>query len=376
MKSIPLTSIRDIVVGLALVGCGGAGPDVAAPPAGIDLVPVADLGPDLHGGQVEEGGLALGPDGTVVVVHAVARQIFVLAPGSGEVTVLGREGAGPGEFSGPRAVAVTDDGAVAVFDRALRRLSFWSPAGSVLEERHFPRDALAMSGEGGGALVKVGRDALPQDGSFSILRVEPGLEGEEVLLRRGTPTPAEGPIPLGTPLPQVCWGCPFFRLPSGGWVFQPAGFTDQVVGVDPEARVEVVWSRGRVPEPVSREEWLEERLRMHEWARALAADRSPMAGAAFPPFNSTLTGDPPLRRGLSSRGAIGVDGQGRLWTLPSLPPDVPPLVEIHDGNGTFLGAFTLDRRPVQMAVRGGWLALVFEDEVGLATVRVSRSEEG
>lgn len=376
MKSIPLMSIRGIIVGLALAGCGGADREITVPPTGLVLVPVADLGPDLHGGQVEEGGLALGPGGTVAVVHAVARQVFVLAPGSGEVTVLGREGAGPGEFGGPRVVAVTDDGVVAVFDRALRRLSFWSPDGSVVEERHFPRDAWAMSGERNSVLVKVGRGAPPEDGSFTILRVEPGVERDEVALQQGTPTPAGGPIPPGGPLPQVCSACPFFGLPSGRWVFQPAGFTDQVVAVDPEARVEVVWSRGRVPGPVSREEWLEERLRLHEWARALAADRTPMAGAAFPPFDSTLSGDPPLRRGLSSRGAIGVDGRGRLWTLPSLPLDVPSLVEVHDGDGTFLGGFTLDRRPLQMAVRGEWLALVFEDEVGLATVRVFRIEEG
>lgn len=379
MKPIPVKSYRYIILGLALVGCGGANQEqeVASPPSGILLVPVADFGPELHGGQVEQGGLALGPDGTVVVVHAVARQVFVLTPGSERVAALGREGAGPGEFSGPRVVATTEDGVVAVFDRALLRLSFWNPAGSMLEERHFSRDVMAMYPEGTAVLVKMGRETGLQDGSFSILRVVPGREEPEVLLEQGTSTPAEGPIPLDTPLPQVCWVCPFFRLPSGEWVFQPAGFTDQVVRVGTDRRVQVVWSRGRLPEPMSRGEWLEEGLRMREQARALISDRSqiPVSGAVLPAFDSTLRGDPPLRRGLSSRGSIGLDGRGRLWTLPSLPPEASSLLEVQDESGTFLGAFTLEQRPVQMASRGEWLALVFEDDVGLATVRLFRIED-
>jgi len=96
------------------------------------------------------------------------------------------------------------------------------------------------------------------------------------------------------------------------------------VRADDAGGVELVWTRGRQPSRLSETEWLAERRRTHDEARAMAADLMPAVGAVCPEFNPQTSGDPPLRRVLSQRGAFGVDGLDRIWTLPSLHPDSLP----------------------------------------------------
>jgi hypothetical protein len=348
----------------------------AIPHSEISLEPMAEIGPDVHGGQIRTGGLALSPEGDLAVVDPGERRVVVIPGEGGGPIVLGRRGSGPGEFMGPRLVATTENGIVAVYDRALRRLSFWEPRGGLLEERILARSVWAMRGDSEGVLVKVGREGVSaEDGGFGIIRIQPGSE-EESLFESARGPPLEGAISPGAPLPQVCSVCPFFQTPDERWIFQPAGWGDQVVRTTAEGEVDLVWSRGREPSPLSDEEWLAERRRLYDEGRALAEDLTPALAAAYPEFNPQASGTPPLRRGLSDGGALGVDGRGRLWTLPSLPPDSVPRLEVHDADGTFLGIVPMDERPVRFDVRGDRLALVFEDDLGLARVRHFRIVEG
>ena len=341
----------------------------------ISLHAVAEIGPDVHGGQIGTGGIALGPDGSLAVIDPWNRQVVLIRGEGQHGTRIGTSGGGPGEFTGPRLVAVLDDGVVAAYDRALRRLSFWGPGGELLEERILPRSVWSMRGDGQSILLKVGREGVAaEDGGFAIIRVETGFQ-EATLFETSRGAPLDGSVSKGESVPQICSVCPFFRTGDGEWVFQTGGWTDHIVGVNDNGRVGTVWSRGREPAPLSDAEWLEERRLLHDEARAMAQDLTPALGAVYPEFNPRTTGDPPLRRILSQRGAFGVDGQDRVWTLPSLPPDSVPRLEVHGYDGTFLGDVQLGERPLRLDVRGAWLALVVEDELGLATVRLFRIAE-
>lgn len=343
----------------------------ASPFPEIALTLVAEIGPDVHGGQIRTGGFAISPDGGLAVIDPAERRVVFVPMASGGPSTFGGRGSGPGEFMGPRLIAVTDDGTVAVYDRALRRLSYWDPVdGLLLEERVLLRSVWAMRGHGQGVLVKVGREGVgAEDGGFGILEIRPGSE-EQLLFETGRGLPLEGSLSSGAELPQVCSICPFFRTSDGKWVFQPAGWQDQVVRVQDDAKVDFVWAGGRVPTPLTREEWLADRRRLHEEGRAMAEDLSPALAGVYPEFNSELSGTPPMRRLLSDRGAISVDDHGRLWTMPSLPPDSLPRLEIHADDGTSLWGVPLDALPVRFDVRGEWVAMVYEDDLGLSSVRI------
>jgi hypothetical protein len=373
MRKAPtwVISVYFLLVGFAggLAACEAGAPD-APSVSELSLVPVAEVGPEMHGGQIGTGGFAISPAGDLAVIDPGERHLVVVPASGDPPIVLGRRGSGPGEFMGPRLVATSDHGIVAVYDRALRRLSFWDAREGLLEERVLARSVWAMRGDGDGVLVKVGREGVSaEDGGFGIVRVRPGSE-EETLFESGRGLPLEGSISPGAPLPQVCSVCPFFRTVDDRWIFQPAGWGDQVVLTNENGEVDLVWSRGREPTPLSDEEWLAERRRFHEASRARAEDLTPALAAVYPEFNPETSAARPLRRGLSDRGAVGLDGRGRLWTLPSLPPDSLPRLEVHAPDGTFLGAVPLDERPVRFDVRGDRVALVFEDELGLARVRI------
>lgn len=347
----------------------------ATPTLEISLHAIAEIGPDVHGGQIGTGGFALGPDGSLAVIDPGDRQLVLIRGEGDQATRAGRSGGGPGEFTGPRLVAALDDGGVAIYDRALRRLSFWGPGGELLEERVLPRSVWSMRGEEGSVLLKVGREGVAaEDGGFAILRVGPESQ-EATLFETSRGAPLDGTVSEGNAVPQICSVCPFFRTGDGEWVLQPGGWADPIVGVNDNGIVATVWSRGREPAPLSDAEWLEERRRLHDEARAMAEDLTPALGAVYPEFNPRTTGDPPLRRILSQRGAFGVDGQDRVWTLPSLSPDSLPRLEVHGRDGTFLGDVELEGRPVRLDVRGAWIALVVEDDLGLATIRLFRIVE-
>lgn len=312
-----------------------------------------------------------------MVADATERRIVLFSEaGAADPLVLGRQGAGPGEFTGLRLVAVTDDGLVAAYDRALRRVSLWSPEGDLVGERFVPRTVWSMRGDGEAVLLKVGREGSPiEDGGFGILRLHAGTEEQEELFTWGPSSPAGDVVLAGDPLPQVCSICPFFHAGEERWIFQPAGFGDHVVRSGADGTTEQVWTQGRRPGPLSDEEWLAERRRRYDEGRTMMQELTPQLSGTYPAFNPEASGTPPPRRGLSDRGSIGVDGRGRLWTLPSLPPDSLPRLELHVAEGGFLGTFLLDAAPVQMDVRGDRIALVFEDDLGLATIRLLRIVE-
>ncbi len=142
-----------------LIGCsGGEGPEGSAWHATHDTIGdtvvvrteagsvwgararlVADLtigqfeGPDEYiFGQIRS--LAVAPDGTIYVFDAHATELRVYASDGTYLSMLGREGEGPGEYKRPDGgLAVLPDGRILLRDPGNARISVFAPDGEYLE---------------------------------------------------------------------------------------------------------------------------------------------------------------------------------------------------------------------------------------------------
>ena len=73
-------------------------------------------------------GIAMDEDGRLWIADALNHEIRRVDPASGEASIFGREGQGPGEFGRPEGVAIRD-GEVRVVDFRNRRVQTLSPSG-------------------------------------------------------------------------------------------------------------------------------------------------------------------------------------------------------------------------------------------------------
>lgn len=71
--------------------------------------------------------LAVSSDGTIFVLDAMSQQVRAFSREGAYLASMGRPGKGPGEFTGARALALDEDGALYVLDERLARISVLSP---------------------------------------------------------------------------------------------------------------------------------------------------------------------------------------------------------------------------------------------------------
>jgi hypothetical protein len=70
-------------------------------------------------------------DGRIVLIDGLARNVRMYDAAGNHLRVVGRQGQGPGEFTGPVTLQPTREGGFIVYDRALRRMTEFDSAGSV-----------------------------------------------------------------------------------------------------------------------------------------------------------------------------------------------------------------------------------------------------
>ncbi len=126
--------------------------------------------------------VALAPDGRLWIADRVLHRVLVVDPEDGAARPIGREGAGPGEFRGPEAVAASESGAF-VLDFGNRRVQRFALDGTYEESTpigavvYLPADI-----DGRGA---VATETLGMDSSLAVILGPTG--GGPARLRLGEP---------------------------------------------------------------------------------------------------------------------------------------------------------------------------------------------
>lgn len=122
-------------------------------------------------------GLAVGPDGSLVIADAGDQELVKVSPEGDLIWRVGREGEGPGEFLSLYRVAVGGDGTIAAFDFRKQEVSWFEPDGTFV---HRDRLGLRMRQVGGMVLLAESHLALvgfaPSDPSHSIHPFDADLE--------------------------------------------------------------------------------------------------------------------------------------------------------------------------------------------------------
>jgi hypothetical protein len=84
-------------------------------------------------GEVSD--LAVGVDGTIFVLDGMSQEVRAFSREGAYLASIGRPGKGPGEFTGARALALDEDGALYVLDERLARISVLSPDRTLAYQR-------------------------------------------------------------------------------------------------------------------------------------------------------------------------------------------------------------------------------------------------
>lgn len=119
--------------------------------------------------------LVVDSEGRVWIADNINHRLLVLDR-EGEVQVVGREGAGPGEFRSPIALGVSDTG-IEVYDYGNGRLQRLSPSGDYLQSRPVPQTLL---GPGGAGMDGEGRVVGTTRGREGVLALIAGPGADEV----------------------------------------------------------------------------------------------------------------------------------------------------------------------------------------------------
>ena len=121
---------------LLLAGCGGGGSGVDDP---FEGAPWTVEGPTVRIGSVDDPDyafgfvrmIAVGPNGHAYSLHGNEASVRRWTPAGVPAGSVGRQGEGPGEFTGPRALGFFGD-TLWVFDARAYRLSYFDSAGTFL----------------------------------------------------------------------------------------------------------------------------------------------------------------------------------------------------------------------------------------------------
>lgn len=176
--------------GLVAVACESASP----PPLLTMTITQFDTVVTESGGRVGYvTGMAVDSIGRVWMSDALNHRILVLDDAGNEVLEIGREGAGPGEFLRPDAIAISDSRAI-VLDHGNRRLQYFDLDGSFQELHAWDSPLLLPT-----SMTTSGELAIPALGREGYLL--------EVIDRPGTSRKqigeARGPMPSSISLQRI-----------------------------------------------------------------------------------------------------------------------------------------------------------------------------
>jgi sugar lactone lactonase YvrE len=116
--------------------------------------------------------------GRIYTVDPKSIRIRIFGPDGNLVKAFGREGQGPGEFSGPGGIVVAPDGTFVVSDVLNGRLAHFSPDGAHIKDTLFGTHRIAGLAVGRNSDIFAVRTQMPQGGSqvWELAKFDPELK--------------------------------------------------------------------------------------------------------------------------------------------------------------------------------------------------------
>jgi 6-bladed beta-propeller len=300
-------------------------------------------GPELFGDVVGVEADALG---RIWVADAQANELRVFDGQGRHVRTVGRKGAGPGEFTGLAGMAWGPGGHLWVVDNGEARFTVFDTAGRMVAT-HRREGGLAVSPwrggfDGQGRLYDVGLDPASREPRPVLNRFDRAMRKESAF-----PIPQHQGEQFVTPTPtgQLAATVPFTGYVV--WALDPTG--DVWVGMSDRYRLARVGFGGDTARVVARRA---ESAPVSDEERARAVEELGWftdAGGRVDPAR--------IPRTKPSLQTFWVDDQGYLWVRPNRAADEPPVFDVFDPEGRYLGAVqTPDLGPFPLIrVRGSTL---------------------
>jgi hypothetical protein len=315
-------------------------------------------------------GLVLDDLNRVWVADYQEQNIRVFDSRGAHVRTIGRKGSGPGEFRSVSGMVRMPDGNVVVLDFGNFRFSVFDTAGALVATH--PRKTMISTAPWPGRFDSRGR-------LYDIAKMRPESSGEDALVRFDSTFQPVDTFPLpgfeeqtfeisrtqGTNRDVSRVNVPFAA--SQIWSIDPQGHV--WIAVTDRYRVERHSFEGTADRVIERE---------FTPLPVTAADRRRVLG-----YNEDFIkkgGKIDVSRIPDTQPALHsfyFDDAGRLWVQPNRPAGEPPVLDVFEPTGRYLGQvqapprFAVGPGPV---VRGDRMVAVTTDEEGVPTVVVFRIE--
>lgn len=299
----------------------------------------------------------LSDNGFLGIADSFNARVHILDTLGSVVSVVGRKGSGPGEMLAPTDLWLGRD-TLLVVDVGLGRLSAFDVDGQFLGSANIDGIRSTLIDGGAAPYLIVSSGSTPANLSLDILEVD----ASEAKVGRTAVADAE-------PRTDLCLLCPLVESPSGGFLFS-AGDSFVITEVSRAGVVEGTFEWPRDVPLHTEQSWA------RYWSRSVRQDEvkaSAIAGVpvSLPRDMGLPVGSRPMRP-FSRLGGYGVDGMGRVWTLPVASPGAESELVAFSANGELLGSFPLGFRGEALKVSGPYLVVMSFTELDVPWFRVYR----
>lgn len=374
------------VLGLSssmVVACG-SGSDrpndaQAGPSLSLELRTAVD-GSAVDFGRI--GGIVAAGDGTIYVADVQAQEIVSINADGTRRSVIGRIGAGPGEFRGLRGTLAWIDGRLHTFDWRNQQITLFDASGAVVGTISWPNGRFSGSALLTGGNQLFAREVIfPPIGAAGVPRPAPALQFAAF-------EGAGAPTPLPMPRDSVIWpqsmdceapsgAIHILGIPLRSWFPREAFLSNGSLAVahrdsfvieilDPSTGESVrQLTRNMPPIALTDERW--ESLPEVVEFRAIQQEAN---GDLWLPRDRSEACELPHPEHLPAVRAMASDEAGRLWIEIASPSGFR--LNVFQDDGSFLGEADMPPRDasVPFYVRDNTLYLVTTDELDVQSIEV------
>ena len=287
------------------------------------------------------GGVTIDNGKRIYVMDSLNHRIMVYSWEGEYLRMIGRKGSGPGEFSMPGSVLITDKGELAVSDVIARKMIFFDAEGKHLRDLA-PRSFFPTPPINGfwttdsmivGFLTQFEQDENGMRMGYALQKVDPDSGAIQTTyykqLSRFDPQDFD-------PMKNLF----FFAVDRSNSVYISLFTTEkyEISRYDPEGNVELVIEKAFTSVKKTEAEIEEE--------QELVTQRMEMGGAP----KDFLKWEPKPDK--LAMGSLNTDADGRLWVrVGTEPEDAPPKFDVFSREGELLGQVTLAGIPDDVSFR-------------------------